>query len=74
MIKKIQTALIHFLGGVTKAESEANAKQAELNGIKTNTQSILKEMERINGVDADQWCKHMYQSVKLRMQRLESNY
>lgn len=70
MLKKFKAKLIHLLGGNTAEETLEFNESCVSIGQRIMANSILEEMERINGVDADQWCQHMYQSVKMRIEEL----
>lgn len=59
MIKKIKTCLIHWLGGVTDEQETVTF----LLGQNVVIESMLAHADSIYGVNADFWCKSMYNHI-----------
>lgn len=74
-MKKIQTYLIHLLGGITMDEAISTADQLAKDIITTGgveiitegnliaTKRIKQHADMLDGTPADEWCKAMYELI-----------
>lgn len=69
-ITRLREKVITLLGGVTKERCEIENSIMYTNGKFRAALKILKRMEALYGVPADEWCKEMY---KFTSDMCESN-
>lgn len=63
MKKKFKTWLIHLLGGVTQEESIVSDHNSYDMGVLTNLYHLRSYAERMNGMQAEEWCRRMYDHI-----------
>lgn len=81
---KIKSKLIHLLGGITKDElkGELKAKESSQNelynrgvfvGKSEAFVSLKHHTDSIFGVDADSWCKSVYEFIANNIKDIQEN-
>lgn len=62
-MEKIRKALIHWLGGNTKKETDAILRHSLELGANVTIAALKAQMEQCYGMPAEEWCRTMWDCV-----------
>lgn len=68
----VKLKLIHFLGGVTTEEVKDRQNYTYFLGQRAATQDIKNYAESLNGTNADDWCKNVYNYIVSRLESIDN--
>ena len=68
---EIKKTLIHWLGGVTKAESTESDGNAWIMGRMSAFIYMVEQMKQLNGTPADKWAKAVWDMANSELEKLE---
>lgn len=63
----IKEFLIHTLGGMTQDEVTSYGEVCEKSGKRVAYLSVKSIMDDMYGIDADTWCRNLYEAVEERL-------
>ncbi len=72
MIRKVKVWLIDALGGIPIEEKQQDDYHSYQFGVYCSLLHIRTFAEKMNGLQADEWCKRMYEYIDGNIRKMES--
>lgn len=71
MIKKIQSYLIHLLGGITVEESQESDFNSFTIGAYCSLSRLRSHADAMYGKSSEEWCESMYREIVRSIENLK---